>query len=138
MMKRKFEDGVEAIEALGKKNKYFEIAAPVGDVTDEFLKPLASLYLAFGYFSLGEFKSCIKQYELYQMIMESSGKKEKIAAGAKYNLELCQAMIALEKRKYSAALQRFETASKIFPEKIEPYFFKALTLLQIFYEKEER
>lgn len=48
-------------------------------------------------------------------IMESNKKKEKIALSAKYNLELCQAMISLEKRRYSAACQRFETASKIFP-----------------------
>ena len=85
MMKRKFQDGVEAIEILAKRNKYFEISS-VGDLTDEFLKPLVSLYIAYGYFSLGQFKSCMKHYELYLTIMQNNGKKEKIAESAKYNL----------------------------------------------------
>ena len=52
MMKRKFQDGVDTLDSLAKKNKYFEIKFS-GDLTDEFLKPLASLYIGYGYFCLG-------------------------------------------------------------------------------------
>jgi hypothetical protein len=40
-------------------------------------------------------------------ILEGKGKQNKIMIGAKYNLELCQAMLNLEKKKFSQALQRF-------------------------------
>lgn len=74
MMKRKFQDGVDTIDLLAKKNKYFQIGYS-GDITDEFLKPLVSLYIAYGYFCLGQFKNSMKHYQLYSSIMENKGKK---------------------------------------------------------------
>lgn len=112
-MKKNFEEGVRILgELLDDPEK------PAGS----FLKPLLYSSRSYGYMSLNKFQQA--RDDLEKLEAEFS-----LDIPNLYNKFICEGILACNSQKYEQALSFFSKASKIMPSRIEPYYYKAVTLI---------
>ncbi|CAD8173712.1 unnamed protein product [Paramecium octaurelia] len=111
LMKRKFDEGVEALTTLISKHQ----------ITD-FLKPLIYQYRAYGYFCQSQYQKSLN--DLNQL---TSLEKPSI-----YNKLIAEGIIAAVANQFEQSQGFFLKAQKLMPNKMEPYFYKATTLVKFY------
>lgn len=113
-MKKNFDTGIKILSELiasgGEK--------PLGN----FLKPLVYSSRSYGYMSLGKFQQA--KDDLEKLENEYS-----LDIPNLYNKFICEGIMACNSQKYEQSLAFFSKAGKIMPAKLEPYFYKAVTLI---------
>ncbi|KAL4437922.1 hypothetical protein ABPG74_001093 [Tetrahymena malaccensis] len=112
LMKRKHKEGIRNLTNLVKNYS-------LGD----FLKPLVYTYRAYGYFCLGKHQKSLNDLQF----IENFSKLEKPSI---YNKLICEGIISAQNNQFEQAMNFFNKANKIFPQKMEPYFYKAMTLIR--------
>ncbi|CAD8212992.1 unnamed protein product [Paramecium pentaurelia] len=111
LMKRKFDEGVETLTTLITKHQ----------VTD-FLKPLIFQYRAYGYFCQSQYQKALN--DLNQL---TSLEKPSI-----YNKLIAEGILAAVANQFEQSQGFFLKAQKLMPNKMEPYFYKATTLVKFY------
>eukprot|EP01017_Pseudomicrothorax_dubius_P034550 TRINITY_DN4753_c0_g4_i2.p1 TRINITY_DN4753_c0_g4~~TRINITY_DN4753_c0_g4_i2.p1 ORF type:complete len:1181 (-),score=268.49 TRINITY_DN4753_c0_g4_i2:134-3676(-) len=111
LMKKKFKEGYDNLNTLTSKNQ-------VG----EYLKDKIHVYKSYASFCLGNHEEAIEEMKKAQ----TYGKLEK---GAQYNKLLCEGILSLKRDGFDFAAAQFSKANTILPNKMEPFFYRAVTIL---------
>ncbi|CAK84146.1 unnamed protein product (macronuclear) [Paramecium tetraurelia] len=100
LMKRQYAQGLQMIKDLKPISK--------------FLQPIYYKFLAYAQFCTSDYASALKSYELiYQ-----------IERGQLYNKYVAEALVLIEKCQYEPSVRLLDKAIEIFPNKLEPYYYK--------------
>ena len=113
MMKKNYEEGIMILSKLLEEDD-----KPLNN----FLKPLIYSSRSYGYMALSKFHEATEDLEL----MEN---KYSLDLPNLYNKFICEGIIACNSQKYEQALSYFSKAGKTMPNRIEPNFYKAVTLI---------
>ena len=112
-MKKNFEEGIKILSEL-----IDDPEKPVGS----FLKPLIYSSRSYGLMSLNKFQQA--KEDLDKLEAEFS-----LDIPNLYNKFICEGILACNSQKYEQALSFFSKANKIMPSRIEPFYYKAVTLI---------
>jgi tetratricopeptide (TPR) repeat protein len=112
LMKRKFQEAISVFNQLQVHQASF----------DDFLLPLYHQFKAYGYFCLGKHKEAIIEYQCldYQT-------KDQISC---FNQHLCEGIVEAERKHYEEGINFFRKAKDVFPNKVEPYIYTAVTFVR--------
>lgn len=113
MMKKNYQDGVKILSQLQE-----DTAKPLSN----FLKPLLYSTRSYGYLALEKYQNA--KDDLDAMENEFSLDLPNL-----YNKFICEGILACNAQKYEHALTLFSKAAKALPYRIEPAFYKAVTLI---------
>ncbi|CAD8189737.1 unnamed protein product [Paramecium pentaurelia] len=111
LMKTKFEEGVNLLTELISNHQI-----------EDFLKRLILQYRSYGYF-------CLSQYQQSLQDLDSLDQLEKPSI---YNKLILEGIMSTISNQFELSLGYFVKASKLMPNKIEPYFYRAVTLVQFY------
>ncbi|CAD8068857.1 unnamed protein product [Paramecium sonneborni] len=112
LMKRKYQEGVNVFTQL--INNY---------QLGEFIKKIIFLYRAYGFICLNKFQKALNDLIYVQNFQE-------LDQPSLYNKIVCEGIVMSQSSQFEKAQSQFQKASKLFPGKMEPHFYKSLTLIQ--------
>lgn len=112
LMKRKFPESLVNFQSIQQNHSL-----------NEFLKPLFYAYRAYGHFCLSHHQ---KALEDYKSLAECTGSLD---PGAQYNRLLCEGILRVQQLQFERGVEFFERAGKVYPRKMEPVFYHAVTLI---------
>lgn len=115
LQKRKFKEGIEVMESLDLS--YF--------ANETIVQQMVNSYLAYGYFSLGQFEKAAQIYAT----MEPKGW---MSDSDKYNHLLTKGVLLGESEEYPQAKECFESAKAMYSIKVEPTFYLVILDLMSF------
>lgn len=113
LMKKNFDTGIKILTDLSNSGE-----KPLGN----FLKPLVYSSRSYGYMSLGKYQQAKEDLEKLE-------NEYSLDIPNLYNKFICEGIMACNSQKYEQSLAFFSKAGKIMPSKLEPYFYKAVTLV---------
>ncbi|KRX04632.1 hypothetical protein PPERSA_04447 [Pseudocohnilembus persalinus] len=120
LMKRKFEEAMENFQILDKKQINL----------GQFLQPLFHQYRAYGHFCQGNHKSALFDY-----LAINEDQLDKVSAqNCFYNRHLCEGILAIDTNQFEEALELFQKSHKILKQKIEPLFYRAVTMMRMAFD----
>lgn len=125
---RKFKIFIDGVTSMMKKNyaEGIKILTELANDSDKpmssFLKPLFYSSRSYGYMSLEKFS--LAKEDLDTMEREFSLDLPNL-----YNKFICEGIFSCNSLKYEEALAFFSKAAKAQPHRIEPNYYKALTLV---------
>ncbi|CAD8191590.1 unnamed protein product [Paramecium pentaurelia] len=111
LMKRQFIQGLQLIKDLKPISK--------------FIQPIYYKFLAYAQFCTSDYVQALKSYESINQIDR----------GQVYNKYVAEALVLVQKCQYEASVRLLDKASDIFPNKLEPYYYKcSICLLDKLYD----
>ncbi|EGR34644.1 hypothetical protein IMG5_005100 [Ichthyophthirius multifiliis] len=110
LMKRKYQEGIENLSKLVK-----------GYNLGDFLKPLVYTYRSYGYFCLGKHQKALLDLQTVENKLEKC---------SNYNKYICEGILSAQNNQFEQAMNFFNKANKLFSQKMEPFFYKAMTLVR--------
>lgn len=117
-MKRKTKTGLKLLSSLIDK-----IQSASQMTQQDYITPLVYLYRAYGYFITDEYDKALKDYIKSNTI-------KKLNTSATFNMIMCQGLKALDKKEYENAISFFSKASQKLPGNRDPYFMRAVSIVQ--------
>ncbi|CAD8070155.1 unnamed protein product [Paramecium primaurelia] len=112
LMKRKYKDAIIVLTELINKQQL-----------GEFIKKLIFLYRAYGFICVNKYQNALKDFNYIQRF-------NPLETTQQYNMIICEGIVMSQQNQFEKSQQLFQKASQIFPGKMEPHFYKALTLIQ--------
>lgn len=107
------------------KRQYHKAIDLLGNVkVTKFLLPVYHLYKAYGLICLSQYQAAIGEYQKCQLDV-----------GAQYNQVICEGLLEVKKREFGKAYQLMIKASQLLPDKMDPFFYKAVIIIQRDYEQ---
>ena len=86
------------------------------------LGPLISKYLGYGHFKLSEYSKCIAAYQRI--------KSTDMDESSTYNRLLAEGIELADKHhRFPEAIGKFNQAKAVYPQKVEPYIYIAMTII---------
>ncbi len=113
MMKKNYDEGVKILTQLAEDRDR---------ALSNFLKPLFYSTRSYGYMALEEFHKARDD-------LENMENQFSLDLPNLYNKFICDGILACNNSKYENALTFFSKASKALPYRIQPAFYKAVTLI---------
>ncbi|KAM3146723.1 hypothetical protein pb186bvf_001253 [Paramecium bursaria] len=111
LMKRKFEEGIVNLTNLISKN-----------LVNDFLKPLVYQYRAYGLICVGQHQKALQDLQVVNQLEKAS----------QYNKLICEGICSAMSNLFEQSNQFFVKAQKLFPNKMEPLFYKATTIIRLY------
>lgn len=112
MMKKKSEESIEILSKLIGNKKCDEMN----------LTPLINKYFGYGYFKLSEYAKSINYYQKI--------KNNDLDESSSYNKLLAEGIELADRQKcYADAIGKFNQAKTVYPQKVEPYIYIAMTII---------
>jgi len=111
-MKRKYKEGVDHLTNLINN---FAVSS--------FLKPLLYSYRAYGYI-------CLSKHGKALTDLQTIEKQSPLDKASAYNKLICEGINSASQNQFEQALSYFLKAQKLLPNKMEPYFYRATTLIR--------
>lgn len=112
LMKRKYNEGVANLTILINNHS-------LGD----FLRSLVFIYRAYGYICLSKYQKALNDLTYVSNIHQLEG-------GANYNKIICEGIIQAQQNLFEKAVSTFTKAAVNYPGRMEPYFYKSMTLMK--------
>ena len=111
-MKRKFKEALENFNAITRSY-----------LLGDFIKPLFHVYRAYGYFCLGKHQSSLYDYLAVETLLATD-------PNSTYNKFLCEGILSVQSGNYETGLTYFQKAWKVFPNKLEPFFYQGVSKIK--------
>ncbi|CAD8205734.1 unnamed protein product [Paramecium octaurelia] len=112
LMKRKYKDAIIIFTELINKQQF-----------GEFIKKHIFVYRAYGFISVNKHQNALKDFNYISNFYP-------LDPPQLYNKVICEGVVMTQQNYFEKAQSLFQKASQIIPGKMEPHFYKALTLIQ--------
>ncbi|CAD8053664.1 unnamed protein product [Paramecium sonneborni] len=117
LMKRKFQESMLNFQEIQNNHQL-----------NDFLKPLFYAYRAYGHFCLSKHQKALDDYKYLLEIQQAE-------SSVHYNKFLCEGILKVQSGLYTAGMELFQRAQKIFQKKMEPTFYLGVTYINQSFKK---